>query len=1066
MAKKFLSRLTDAMRLSGCSRARPRLWVRGAGCVFVMAGLLVGFVYPSDARAQTEPFGSCQEMSDTRGTHHNVTWGTATQTEQDWWMANACNTSPGALAGLRGDVNCDSQLNILDSLFISQYLADDREPVSGCPLQSPTTQINLDAADFNRDGVVDGVDLALISECETTPNAFCDNQPPSEPVWTVGTVTSTSMELTWESSVDNAEVAAYRIMFGDTQAGTALGSENHHVVQNIFRGGDHPDSFNVHVLAFDYAGNKSSYTSMVVQLPSALECQGLAVTVDLARGQTPTSGDDVIVGTDGADTILALAGNDVICAGAGDDVVEGGAGNDVILGGPGDDWLRGGQGDDDLAGEDGDDELIANDGSDLLSGGDGADELFGRAGPDVLDGGPGDDTLFGEGGDDLLSGGDGNDDLDGGAGDDDLDGEAGHDVANGKAGNDACSAETLTNCEAQVSGVVRDAGGLTVAGASVCATSAANITTCATTSSDGAFELRSQPGTNEIVVSNSGFLTEELTVTISGSQHSFDVLLSRPAPTTGTLHGVVTRTLTTPSSGKVNVCATPMLGGAETCVIAEGVGEMEYELVLPVGDYEVEFSDRFRSHRIHTASLHVQPLRQALDVDLTAAAPVWTDSTLRFTHSRSAAEPLVAFLDICCVSVEDGYPSHLRLELSDGQVAEAQLHGTGAPLGSALDSLEDLSLRFSLAYDTEYTLAITAYNSSLPSDVLTTTFTTVAEVDSVFLPSQQIPHPQAPPPTPGGPQTNDPVGTPALVAVDAPGLDGESLTLVDAHELVATIAEIEAFNEMPLPALPPSSPGPTLDCDNLRMRYTITRTYVALRWNAQELPAGTTFQVFAVGGVDRPIRRHVETSVAEAKIYVPANGSDYFARISATTASGNHAGSCPVRFPTLSVSQPPTSIVTAEPPSIPSLQIPAGHPGRTEKLHFDCNTYYEAPEPGPNTFTLTLTVRSFYARATAWSPPGSFCKQFHVLLFDDVKPGDTLGGPAGSSGHMITPCRHPTNYQGALDVVRDEEDLISSLTSTVNSSTMNLQPTYSEISCAVVMVRNYDLHTEYRVVSF
>ena len=41
-------------------------------------------------------------------------------------------------------------------------------------------------------------------------------------------------------------------------------------------------------------------------------CAGLAVTVNVANGDVPTDGDDVILGTDGPDVINAGAGRDVI----------------------------------------------------------------------------------------------------------------------------------------------------------------------------------------------------------------------------------------------------------------------------------------------------------------------------------------------------------------------------------------------------------------------------------------------------------------------------------------------------------------------------------------------------------------------------------------------------------------------------------------------------------------------------------------------------------------------------------------------------------------------------------
>lgn len=43
-------------------------------------------------------WSSCQAMSDALGTHHNVTWGSATAEDQAWWIANGCNTQPSSTA--------------------------------------------------------------------------------------------------------------------------------------------------------------------------------------------------------------------------------------------------------------------------------------------------------------------------------------------------------------------------------------------------------------------------------------------------------------------------------------------------------------------------------------------------------------------------------------------------------------------------------------------------------------------------------------------------------------------------------------------------------------------------------------------------------------------------------------------------------------------------------------------------------------------------------------------------------------------------------------------------------
>ncbi|MEM8706818.1 MAG: sulfatase-like hydrolase/transferase [Actinomycetota bacterium] len=75
-------------------------------------------------------------------------------------------------------------------------------------------------------------------------------------------------------------------------------------------------------------------------------CLGQVVTVDLAVGEFPTDGVDVILGTDGPDVISGRGGADVICGGSGDDVIRGDAGAEQIDGGDGVDRCVGGLGTD------------------------------------------------------------------------------------------------------------------------------------------------------------------------------------------------------------------------------------------------------------------------------------------------------------------------------------------------------------------------------------------------------------------------------------------------------------------------------------------------------------------------------------------------------------------------------------------------------------------------------------------------------------------------------------------------------------------------------------------------
>ncbi len=133
-------------------------------------------------------------------------------------------------------------------------------------------------------------------------------------------------------------------------------------------------------------------------------CGGRPVTVFLARGDRPTDGDDVILGTPRADRIAGGAGDDAICGGGGDDRINGGDGDDVIYGEGGADRLNGGMGSDRLYGGSGTDRLAGGEGDDMLHGGDEPDRLTGGAGHDALFGERGSDTLLGGPGDDVLSG--------------------------------------------------------------------------------------------------------------------------------------------------------------------------------------------------------------------------------------------------------------------------------------------------------------------------------------------------------------------------------------------------------------------------------------------------------------------------------------------------------------------------------------------------------------------------------------------------------------------------------------------------------------------------------------
>ena len=181
----------------------------------------------------------------------------------------------------------------------------------------------------------------------------------------------------------------------------------------------------------------SSVMRLVYVDPSVVtQCRGVAVTVYVAAGDSPTNGDDVILGTEADESINGLAGDDLICGGGGDDIIDGGAGSDDLNGDDGNDTISGGTEADIIRGGTGDDTLDGGTGDDNIRGEAGNDDLSGGAGNDLLFGDDGDDTLSGEEGLDYLEGGSGIDAFSGGPDRDHLEGAFEGEIMNGDAGDD------------------------------------------------------------------------------------------------------------------------------------------------------------------------------------------------------------------------------------------------------------------------------------------------------------------------------------------------------------------------------------------------------------------------------------------------------------------------------------------------------------------------------------------------------------------------------------------------------------------------------------------------------
>ncbi len=176
-------------------------------------------------------------------------------------------------------------------------------------------------------------------------------------------------------------------------------------------------------------------------------CRGYGVTVDLAAGDRPTSGHDIIMGTPFKDTIKAGAGSDLICGMGGRDTIWGGPGHDLIDAGPGKDVIKGGAGQDAIFAGAQSDKVFAGRGNDYVEGGLGDDRIMLGGGDDVAFGGPGNDSMFGLAGEDWLIGEAGDDRLVGGGGLDHLVGGEGRNWGAAGGGVDECVDGTYTGCE-------------------------------------------------------------------------------------------------------------------------------------------------------------------------------------------------------------------------------------------------------------------------------------------------------------------------------------------------------------------------------------------------------------------------------------------------------------------------------------------------------------------------------------------------------------------------------------------------------------------------------------------
>jgi Ca2+-binding RTX toxin-like protein len=154
---------------------------------------------------------------------------------------------------------------------------------------------------------------------------------------------------------------------------------------------DSPGTHEFTVTAVD-SGDRHTVVTRTYTVVDEEECVGEPVTVNLAFDDEPTSGDDVIVGTDEGETIRGLGGDDLICGRGGGDTIGGGGDRDRVFGASGNDTLAAGPGGGLVSGGAGNDGLIGGRGVDTLRGGPDNDDLDGGPAADLHDGGPGHDV--------------------------------------------------------------------------------------------------------------------------------------------------------------------------------------------------------------------------------------------------------------------------------------------------------------------------------------------------------------------------------------------------------------------------------------------------------------------------------------------------------------------------------------------------------------------------------------------------------------------------------------------------------------------------------------------------
>lgn len=153
-------------------------------------------------------------------------------------LVQAGEPNPQRTLQIRGDVNCDTFVDVIDALFIAQFDAFVRVDEGSCP----GVGFDAVAGDFNRDGYTDVIDALFISQCDAlVDNGWCfpDTEAPSAFSAFIERREGDRLWVGWTESIDNVRLRSYEIYL-DGNFVASVGPENRlHLIEGIVPGTTH-----------------------------------------------------------------------------------------------------------------------------------------------------------------------------------------------------------------------------------------------------------------------------------------------------------------------------------------------------------------------------------------------------------------------------------------------------------------------------------------------------------------------------------------------------------------------------------------------------------------------------------------------------------------------------------------------------------------------------------------------------------------------------------------------------------------------------------------------------------